>query len=380
MFANKSSSHMFSVLFAVISLLALTFGAVGVTPAYATTGASLIVNTATDENASNSNCSLREAIIAANTNANYNGCTGTGTYGADTITFVASLNGTPITLIGSQLPAVTTVITITGNGAANTIVQANAAPKIATYRVFQVNASGNLTLDGLTVKNGQCNGSCATATGSGGGIYNVGTLTVTNSTFSGNSATNGGGVFNSSGGTLMVMNSTFSGNSATSRGGGISNLSGGTTLTNGTFINNSANYGGGMSNASNSGLGTTLTNVTFSGNSSSQGSSRGLFNTGSSKLYIRNSIFWDSIVTTSEPQIENNSATLIELYDSVIQDGCPTRSICSNVITDDPLLGALGNYGGFTQTIPLLPSSAAIDAGDSAVCVATPVTGWISAA
>ena len=51
---------------------------------------------------------------------------------------------------------------------------------------------------------------------------NVGTLTITNSTFSGNSGINyGGGIFNN-GGTATITNSTFSGNSASS-GGGIYN-------------------------------------------------------------------------------------------------------------------------------------------------------------
>ena len=51
----------------------------------------------------------------------------------------------------------------------------------------------------------------------GGGIYNDGTLTVSNSTFAGNSASSGsgGGIYNH--GTVTVSNSTFSGNSAGSR-------------------------------------------------------------------------------------------------------------------------------------------------------------------
>ncbi len=40
---------------------------------------------------------------------------------ADDITFAADYT---ITLVGSQLPAVTTEMTITGNGAANTIIEA----------------------------------------------------------------------------------------------------------------------------------------------------------------------------------------------------------------------------------------------------------------
>ncbi len=82
-----------------------------------------------------------------------------GGSGPDTITFAADYT---ITLIGSQLPAVTTEMTITGNGAANTIIEANAAPFTATYRVLQVSSTGNLTLEGVTVRNGRCFGACTT--------------------------------------------------------------------------------------------------------------------------------------------------------------------------------------------------------------------------
>ena len=41
----------------------------------------------------------------------------------------------------------------------------------------------------------------------------------------------------------------------------------------------------------------------------------------------------------------------------------------------DPLLAALGNYGGATQTRALLPGSPAIEAGDAAACPATDQRG-----
>ncbi|MGD0947074.1 MAG: choice-of-anchor Q domain-containing protein [Candidatus Binatia bacterium] len=91
----------------------------------------------------------------------------------------------------------------------------------------------------------------------GGGIDNEGTLTVT-STFSGNSASAGwqglgfgGGIFNDAGSTLTVTNSTFSGNSAlgfgsledrSPGGGGIVNSGGTLTVTN-TIVANSPSGG-----------------------------------------------------------------------------------------------------------------------------------------
>ena len=59
----------------------------------------------------------------------------------------------------------------------------------------------------------------------GGGIYNSGSgmLTITNSTFSGNAASEtGGGVFNI--GTLQLINSTVSDNSAAFLAGGVLNF------------------------------------------------------------------------------------------------------------------------------------------------------------
>ena len=46
-----------------------------------------------------------------------------------------------------------------------------------------------------------------------------------------------------------------------------------------------------------------------------------------------------------------------------------------NIITADPMLGTLGNYGGYTQTIPLLAYSSATDAGNDAICPATDQRG-----
>ena len=55
----------------------------------------------------------------------------------------------------------------------------------------------------------------------GGGIFNEGTMTVTDSTLAGNSTKyNGGGIHND-GEKVTLTNDTLSGNSATGRGGGI---------------------------------------------------------------------------------------------------------------------------------------------------------------
>ena len=60
------------------------------------------------------------------------------------------------------------------------------------------------------------------------------------------------------------------------------------------------------------------------------------------------------------------------MSDSVVQGGYAGGT---NIITTDPKLGTLGNYGGSTQTIPLLAGSSAIDAGNDATCPATDQRG-----
>ncbi|MHC4230024.1 MAG: right-handed parallel beta-helix repeat-containing protein, partial [Planctomycetota bacterium] len=123
-------------------------------------------------------------------------------------------------------------------------------------------------LEGFTITGGNANGPVYHDE-QGGGMYNDGfegssNPTVTNCTFSGNTARyNGGGMYNSYSGP-MVTNCTFSGNTA-GWGGGMYNRSSSPTVTNCTF---SGNSGGGMFNNNSSPM---VTNCTFSGNTYSNG-------------------------------------------------------------------------------------------------------------
>jgi hypothetical protein len=93
--------------------------------------------------------------------------------------------------------------------------------------------------DTMTIRNSVVAGNSAE---SGGGIFNAGTLTVSNSVVSGNSALEGGGIANLEGpfATLRVQSCTFLGNAA-ARGGAIVNGPGSTlTVTNSSFSGNTA--------------------------------------------------------------------------------------------------------------------------------------------
>ena len=131
-------------------------------------------------------------------------------------------------------------------------------------------------LDGFTITGGNANG--FGQYDYGGGMYNSynSSPTVTNCTFSGNSAERGGGMCNyGNTSSPTVVNCTFSGNSADYGGGGMYNYSGSPTVTNCTFSGNSASEsGGGMENYQDSSP--TVTNCTFSGNRAQHGG--GMYN------------------------------------------------------------------------------------------------------
>jgi hypothetical protein len=216
--------------------------------------------------------------------------------------------------------------------------------------------------------NANGSGSCP-GIGCGGGLLNTSDSSpvLTNLTFNGNSAIYGGGIFNSSSSPTLT-NITLNSNSAATYGGGMYNLSSSPMLTNVTFNSNFAgSYGGGMFN--DSGSSPTLTNLTFNGNSATTGGG-GMSNYDSSSPQIRNTIFWGNTAAT-EAEIYNNNS-IPGVSDSVIQGGYAGGT---NIITADPLLGTLGDYGGYTDTIPLLPGSSAINAGNDTICPATDQRG-----
>ena len=75
--------------------------------------------------------------------------------------------------------------------------------------VLSITGNDDVTVSGVVIQNG------AAPFGShGGAIFNggTGTLTVSDSTFTDNSAGGGGAISNSNGGTLDVSDSTFTGN------------------------------------------------------------------------------------------------------------------------------------------------------------------------
>jgi predicted outer membrane repeat protein len=204
-----------------------------------------------------------------------------------------------------------------------------------------VNESTAGTLDGFTVTRGNANGSGTLTVNTkaiyrtyGGGMMNQSSSpTITNTTFSDNTATYGGGMMNydyssptitntsfientgGAGGGIYnvfssspaITNCTFIENTATSSGGGVTNQSSSPTITNTSFIENTATYGGGVTNQSSS---PTITNTSFIENTATYGG--GMHNQ-SSLPTITNSIFWGNIQgsssTAAGSDIKNSSST-----------------------------------------------------------------------
>jgi len=125
-------------------------------------------------------------------------------------------------------------------------------------------------------------------------MFNEGSSpTVTDCTFSGNSAGSYGGGMANSDSSPTVTNCTFLVNSASPNGGGggmFNELSSSPIVANCTFSGNTASHnGGGMYNVDSS---PTVTNCTFSGNSASYSSGGGMFNHAGSSPAVSNCIFW----------------------------------------------------------------------------------------
>lgn len=215
---------------------------------------------------------LRDAVTAAN-----------NTPGDDTITFDPSLGGRkiPLSQSGLFIPHVTGVVTNDDNTAL--YITSNIAilgpsggvtllRDTGGQRLVCVAQGATVALMGLTLQGGSASSggggvwnegdltidgvrfqSCGSiprgppyydASGFGGGIHNVGSLTFRNSTMDFNYAGSvGGGIYNAPGAALEVTNSYFSGCYAESGGGAIANLStGAVRVAKSTFFGNSQQY------------------------------------------------------------------------------------------------------------------------------------------
>jgi CSLREA domain-containing protein len=199
----------------------------------------------------------------------------------------------------------------------------------------------------LVVKNSTVSGNSA---GQGGGIFvyiqGGGGAQITNSTISGNHALLGGGIYTIDTGDLWlnVVNSTISGNSSSDDGGGLFASGGTTSLFNVTIAGNTAN-----SDKSDSGIG------------------GGVYNRDGAALNFTNSIIANNYHLTSTlfSVLDDCAGALDSQGYNIVSHAC---TISGSYSTTPPLLGALQNNGGPTQTNALRGGSPAIDAGNPGGC------------
>jgi hypothetical protein len=170
-----------------------------------------------------------------------------------------------------------------------------------SYHVVMVSGMNETAiLDGFTITSGNAGGYIWDDVPDefrlerGGGIYNYeSSPTLTNCTFSENSAIGGGGMFNGGNSYPILTDCAFSGNSATF-GGGMNNQRSNPTLINCTFSGNSATFGGGMNNWESN---PTIANCTFIENSVELSDGGGMNN-------------WESSPTLTDCIFSGNAASL----------------------------------------------------------------------
>ena len=353
-----------------------------------TFSATITVNTAADSIIIDGSCSLREAIISANNDpfANILGECEPGS-GPDEIVFDSSLNGTPLILsiagIGEDISAtgdldIGSDITITGNGAQNTIIDG-----ADIDRVIHVLSNGSATISGVTIQNG--------STGEiGGGVFNENTLTINNSVIRDNEANAGGGINNFASmltinNSLITNNRTIDAGFTNQEGAGIRTI-GTVSIENSSITNNTTDPSSGSNGAGIYSSGTVdITNTTISGNSAtSAGGIRnvnGTLNllnvtiTNNSTIGLSHFSFTGLDIVSLKNTIIAQNGTFDCGGDSPISSGnnIDSDNTCnlidpSDMQNTDPMLGSLNNNGGIGETHLLLSGSPALDMGENTSC------------
>jgi hypothetical protein len=329
-------------------------------------------------------CTIINAVKAATTQSAIGTCApGTGT---DSIVLPANMtflfsNG----IFGdaaspSALPAVDTDIELIGNGS---VLQKSPAtcvpdsPPPTYFRWFVVGPSGRLALSGLDL-----DGGCMLDSRNGGSIsVSQGTLELDHVTIRNSYADlNGGAVYAIGGSTVIIRDSNLIGNRAPNEGGAL-HSEGDILIERSYFGDNSASNGSAL--YSNFGA-LSIVNSTFYRNSSDAGAVAAV---GLSRI--------DFSTFSSNPGGAMNHGDLSQISNSIIVSGpggqpgenCrlsvgtnppPSPAVQASNFSDDRScgdalqidrsglkMGPIGNYGGNTATIPLLPGSAAIDASAS---------------
>jgi hypothetical protein len=330
----------------------------------AATAARIVVDTTS--NTDDGNCTLAEAVQAANGDVPVDACTaGSGDDEIDlrglsgTIELTTLLNvsqnlvilgpgARQLRLSGSTLSSLSGMISNFNADLAISDVTIGDHQGEGTFRSCLIPCTGHLLLERVRVTG------CSTGptlipfpdTGSGGAMStncSEGDVTIRDSLFDANSAAGGGGSGGAiwwAGRDLTIVNTTFSGNSSATTGGALWSFPNGAT--------------GGEA---------ILRNVTFSGNSANSGAA---ILVGAGTTTLGNSVLAES---ASGGNCAVAGGALISEGHNLSDDASCGLFVLGDQIETPSGLSALGDHGGPTDTHTLLPDSALEDAGDPGGCI-----------
>lgn len=316
--------------------------------------------------------SLREAIIATNNTAGHDGVF----LSAETYTLSIAGKGEDFAATGEL--NLRESLSLIGAGAGSTIIDG-----ADLDRIFQTYSGNDYFLQGLTIQNASLfsDGGALTAAGTvtiadsvfqdneatnvaqGGAIRSNGTLNLDTVRFTNNTAADRAGALYSTGDTFIV-NSLFENNSAAGDGGAIwhDGASPLLELINVTMSGNSANGEGGAIYASDD---VNLVNVTITDNLAGGNGGGFALGPGGPTISVHNSIIAGNSATTSDPDF--HGAVVSQGY-NIIGDTTGSTGFGStgDQLNVDPKLAPLADFGGPTLTHALYSGSPAEDAGDPA--------------
>lgn len=323
------------------------------------------------------NCSLREAVIAANTHA-----------GADTIRLAgAKTYNLTIAPTGSDDATsgdlnILDTVTIRHIGSQRATINAHHID-----RVFDLptTTGGKATFSGLVIKGGKANygGGIQVLNGSlklvnsvvkgnrtnfadGGGICTCGgpvSIKLVQSSVTNNHAADEGGGIANFAGHFVILDSTISGNSSIISGGGVANYAK-LTMRNDTVANNrTEENGGGISSFG----GAVLNDVTIARNEAASaggtGDAGGGIFAGGGTFTISDSLIAANTVggtTSSDPNCSGSFTSKGNNLRTTSDAGCTGFTAQGDFVNQKPKIGQLANNGGPTETIALLSGSPAI--------------------
>jgi CSLREA domain-containing protein len=359
-------------------------------PARHAGAASITVNTTTDELNTDGDCSLREAIRAANLDQAVDACPAGS--GADTIhvplgNYVLALAGTGEDAAQTGDLDITGDLTLDGAGRANTTIDA-----AGLDRVIHV-LSGSVTIKQLTLTGGLSGGELGAGVrflgaslvlqsvrvtgniGNQGGVdVEQGTLTMVGSRVDHNGGASVGGLMISGNASGTIVDSEISANTSEYDNAGLANF-GTLIVTNSTISGNSAaDDGGGL--IAGSGSTTRLYNVTIANNTADDdndgnGDGGGLYLYAGADFAAYNSLIGDNNGQLHTDCYSADSIPYSQFLFNLLEHttGCTfSGTVSFNLFGQAPLLAPLAFNGGGSLTHALQPGSPAIDADDRILC------------